>query len=88
MWHPNTILTCSLFPRLFWTRERRRRQCNALLSSAAAANWPSRVAVATPQSVSSWLQDANVEQRRALAQFLTSIGPGAAAASQLLVLLG
>ena len=52
------------------------------LPMGASAQWPSRMNVATPQSVSSWLKDANVEQRRALAQFLTQLGPGAAASEK------
>ena len=51
-------------------------------NASQPAQWPSRVAVATPQSVSSWLKDANVEQRRALAQFLTQLGPGANSAEK------
>ena len=50
------------------------------MSAANAAQW--RGAVATPQSVSSWLKDANVEQRRALAQFLTQLGPAALTADK------
>ena len=54
----------------------------AAVGGAANAQWNSRLALATPQSVSSWLQSANVEQRRALAQFLTQLGPGAASAEK------
>ena len=34
--------------------------------ATTGTQWSSRIAVATPQSVTSWLNNANVEQRRAL----------------------
>jgi len=43
-----------------------------------------RASLATPTSVNSWLEQANLEQKRALAQFLTQLGPGAKVAESAL----